>query len=607
MVTYRDSLGFQWIDAKLNLISPVRGASSREGSKTMKVQKFLAAWPLSAFLVAMSCWPSKAENGSIIHDADHYVLKAQYGTKWDAEDASLNARLAKLRERYGTPPNIIHIMWDDTPVGEVGIPDLQKLRGFATPNINKLAAEGINFLRMYTEPSCTQSRAAVITGRHSVRTGLTEVGFPFEYGGLADHEVTMAEVLGPVGYATAFFGKAHIGDIEESYMTNQGFDEANWNPYNQFPIIYGAQAEIAGGVSPTTAVPDIYPDDPYDIDKDWRTLGHVAALEGKNGGPVREVVSPGDLEGWYANMASNQERTIEFIDKSVEDKKPFYIAYWPELIAFVPFQERKTLSGGFLQEGLARFDPFVGRLMDHLKEQGIAENTLVVLMADNGPMVHNGPPGMVPYLYRGGKGDYLEGGIRVPAMAWWPGMIEPGQTVGDIVHQTDLFTTFARLGGALDHVPTDRIIDGVDQTSLLLNGDSHSRRDYVHVYTGTTYAATVKGRFKRHWVGDLPGLSGASFYDLYNDPREEQPKMLPMFTTKGMFNVMRARHLALIEKYPHSAEARGFPFTGVANARPETIEASRPRFDQKDVPFDVQSILRRNPEWVGFERSWSAQ
>jgi arylsulfatase A-like enzyme len=89
-------------------------------------------------------------------------------------------------------------------------------------------------------------------------------------------------------------------------------------------------------------------------------------------------------------------------------------------------------------------------------------------MADNGPMTHNGPPGMAETLYRGGKGDYLEGGVRVPAMAWWPGVIAPGQTVGDIIHETDLFTTFAHLAGATDYVPTDRIIDGVDQTALFL-------------------------------------------------------------------------------------------------------------------------------------------
>jgi arylsulfatase len=573
------------------------------------ITHFLKQWgKLQAGLLCASMLVSpQGFAKDIIHDAEFYILKAQHGKKWDAEDKELNAKLNMLKEKFGTPPNIIHIMWDDTPAGEVGIPELQKLRGFTTPNINKLAAEGSNFLRMYTEPSCTQSRAAVITGRHSVRTGMTQVGFPYEYGGLSQKEITLGKVLGKAGYATAFFGKWHLGDIEESYVTNHGFDEANWNPYNQFPIVYGPQAEIAGGVLPTSVRPDIYPEDPYDMDKGWRTTGHIAALEGKKGGPVREVVAPGDLPGWYKNMEAQKTRTLNFIDKSVDAKKPFFVAYWPELIAFVPFPERKTLSGGFLQEGLVRFDPFIGQLMEHLKTKGIAENTLVVLMADNGPMTHNGPPGMVETLYRGGKGDYLEGGIRVPAMAWWPGMIEPGQTPGDIIHETDLFTTFARIAGASKYIPRDRVVDGVDQTSLLLNGDGHSRRDYVHIYTGETYAATVKGRFKRHWVGELPGLSGASFYDLYNDSREVQPKMLPGFTTKGMFNAMRARHEILIEKYPHNEEARGLPFTGVENARPETIEASKPRVNQKDVPYNVEKAIKRSKDYGNFEADWSIE
>ncbi|MGA8825732.1 MAG: sulfatase-like hydrolase/transferase, partial [Pseudolabrys sp.] len=160
-------------------------------------------------------------------------------------------------------------------------------------------------------------------------------------------------------------------------------------------------------------------------------------------------------------------------------------------------------------------DVWIGTLMTELKTLGIAENTLVILMADNGPFTHNGPSGMAETLYRGGKGDYLEGGVRVPAMVWWPGVIAPGQTVGDIIHETDLFTTFAHLAGATANIPTDRIIDGVDQSALFLKGDTFSRRDYVFIYTGNILAATVKGRYKRAWVGENPGLSGAAFFDLY--------------------------------------------------------------------------------------------
>ncbi|NOR81510.1 MAG: sulfatase-like hydrolase/transferase [Methyloprofundus sp.] len=138
----------------------------------------------------------------IVHDAEFYVLNAQYGDKWAAEDKGLNKKLAALKKKFGTPPNIIHIMVDDVALGEVGIPALQKVRGFETPNINAIAADGINFMRMYTEPSCTQSRAAAMTGRHPIRNGMYNVSFPYENGGLAEDEVTMGEVLSDAGYAT---------------------------------------------------------------------------------------------------------------------------------------------------------------------------------------------------------------------------------------------------------------------------------------------------------------------------------------------------------------------------------------------------------------------
>jgi arylsulfatase len=216
-------------------------------------------------------------------------------------------------------------------------------------------------------------------------------------------------------------------------------------------------------------------------------------------------------------------------------------------------------------------------------------------------MVHNGPPGMIDTLYRGGKGDFLEGGVRVPAMAWWPGVIAPGQTVGDIIHETDLFTTFARLGGATENIPTDRIVDGIDQTALFLKGDTFGRRDYVFIYTGNILAATVKGRYKRHWVGEKPGLSGPAFFDLYTDPREENGKLVPMLSAKGMFDLMKTRHELWMQKYPDTPEARGYPFTGLENPRPATKAASQPRVDLSKLPFDPAEAIKKVPGWDGAE------
>lgn len=293
--------------------------------------------------------------------------------------------------------------------------------------------------------------------------------------------------------------------------------------------------------------------------------------------------------------------------KNAAAKKPFYIAYWPMIASFLnipPDEKPLTTSYGILQEGLARLDIFVGELLQTLKAAGVEDNTLVVLMADNGPMTHDGPPGMVETLHRGGKGDYWEGAIRVPALARWPGVIEPGQIVGDIIHETDLFTTFANLADAKEHIPTDRIIDGVDQTALFLEGDTHSRRDYVFVYTGNILAATVKGRFKRRWAGEQPGLSGAAFYDLYNDPREVQPKMLPGFPAKGMFTIMKVRHMLWKERYPDKDQNRDFPFRNIENARPETIEASKPRISKDKLPFDPREFIENLPNWRNVDAFW---
>ncbi len=560
----------------------------------------LLASSLSVAVVAGS-----VQAKDIIHDAEFYVLKAQHGEKWAAQDKELDKKLKALKDKYGTPPNIIHIMWDDTPVGEIGIPALQKNRGFETPELNKIAAEGAYFTRMYSEPACTQTRAASITGRHPIRSGMYNTGFPYEYAGLPASEVTIAEVLSKAGYATAFYGKSHLGDIEESYMTKQGYDEALWTPYNQVPSLYVEQVERAGGIMPTSMHPEIWPDDPYDMDKGWRPKGYVWALEGKKGGPVTEFVKTGDLKDYNKISAETKIRTMAFIKKNATAKKPFYVAYWPQLTQFTGYPEKLTLSGGLLQEGLVRLDPFIGEMKKELKALGISENTLVILMADNGPMVHNGPPGMVDHIYRGGKGDFTEGGVRVAALAYWPGVIEAGSLIGDIVHATDLYTTFARLGGATKYIPTNRIIDGIDQTALILEGDTHSRRDYVHIYTGNVYAATVKGRFKRRWVGELPGLSGAAFHDLYTDPREVQPKMLQGFPLKGVFTAMKARHEVWMESYPNTPMAQGLPFKGIKDARPELIEASQPRFKQKDVPFDIKKVLKKRGKMLeNFDADW---
>ena len=545
---------------------------------------------VSISLVAVTGAMGARGKPQIIHDAEYYVLEAQNGEKWTAEDTEIDKKLAELRKKHGRPPNLIHIMWDDTAFGDVGIPAIQKVRGLKTPQLNTMAEEGILFTRMYTEVGCTPSRAASSTGRLAVRSGMYNIGMLLEMHGMRDEEVTIAEVLSEAGYATAFHGKWHLGDVEESYPHNQGFDEAFFTGYNQILSLWTRNGEIGNGTM--GLYEDMLPQDPYKLDNTFVTKDWVQVAEAKKGGKARQW-GDNSHENYMKIDPEAQRRTFEFIERNAKDDKPFYVANWPMLNSFLPNMKKCSISRSNLQAGLeCNIDPFIGKLMEKLEELEIAENTLIIAMADNGPMAHNPPPGggFAETIFRGGKGDFLEGGVRVPAQAWWPGVIKPGQVVGDIIHEVDLFTTFARLAGALEYIPTDRIIDGIDQTALLMNGDTHSRRDHVFIYAGPRLGATVKGNFKRHWispdpVGEASGIP-AAFYFLPPDPREKSPMLANLIHLKSPFNRMRLRHELWKEKYPDAKEVHGIPWTGIENASPEIKDLARPKMDLKELPFD---------------------
>jgi len=536
----------------------------------------------------------------IVHDAEYYVLSAQNGEKWKAEDVALDKKLAELKKKFGTPPNIIHIMWDDTAFGDVGIPAIQKVRGLETPHLNKMAAEGILLTRMYTEVGCTPSRAACMTGRHPIRNDQYDIGMLRDSHGMADGEVTIAEMLSKAGYATAFHGKWHLGDVEESYPHNQGFDEALFTGYNQILSLNNKIAEQGNGS--IGLIEEILPPDPYKLDNTFITKGWVQCAEGKKGELAKQW-GDNSHETYMAIDPEAQRRTLSFIEKNAKAKKPFYVANWPTMSSFMPVAKKVSQARSLLQDGLqGNVDPFVGKIMAKLKELGIAENTLLVCMADNGPMSHNPPPGcgFAETIFRGGKGDFLEGGVRVPAQAWWPGMIKPGQIVGDIIHETDLFTTFAKIGGAIKNAPNDRVIDGIDQTALLLLGDTHSRRDYVFIYAGPNLGATVKGNYKRHWISDDPvgeasGISAAFFF-LPADPREVSPMMVNLIHLKSPFNRMKLRHELWKKKYPDSKQAYGIPWTGIEDATPEVKALGKPPAVLKDLPFDPLEYIEHLDE-----------
>ena len=563
------------------------------------MSKILIGFSLSLLFLLSASACLAAEDG-IVHDAEFYLLEAQNGGRWVAEDEELDARLAALKEKHGTPPNIVHIMWDDTAYGDVGIPAIQMVRGLDTPNLNQMAREGILFTRMYTEVGCTPSRAACMTGRHPIRNAMYNIGMLREMHGLRASEVTLAEVLGKVGYATAFHGKWHLGDIEESYAHNQGFDEAFFTGYNQILSLWTRRGE---GANATIGLyEDMLPEDPYKLDDTFITKGWAMVLEGKKGEQARQW-GDNSHDTYLRIDAEAQRRTLDFIERSAKAGKPFYVANWPNLTSFLPSPEKISTSRSLLQDGLqGNIDPFVGKLMAKLKELGVAENTLVVCMADNGPMAHNPPPGcgFAETIFRGGKGDFLEGGVRVPAQAWWPGVIDGGQLVGDIIHEADLFTTFARLAGATDGIPTDRVVDGVDQTALLLNGNTYSRRDYVFIYAGPKLGATVKGNYKRHWIspdpiGEASGIP-AGFFFLPSDPREKSPMLVNLIHLKSPFNRMRLRHELWKKRYPDQKERHGIPWTGIQNATPEIEALAKPPLDLDKLPFDPLEYIEHLDE-----------
>lgn len=545
--------------------------------------------------------PLLPQQGDIVHDAEYYIIEAQNRQAWAAEDAALDARLAELRAEHGTPPNIIHVMWDDTSFGDVGIPAITKIRGFETPNLNRMADEGILFTRMYTEVGCTPSRAAVLTGRLAIRSGMYVIGFPIEYSGMSGDEVTTAEVLSEAGYATAFYGKAHLGDIEQSYLHNQGFDEAFWAVYNQVFSLWNEVGEAANAVLGLKT--EMLPEDPYKLDDTFvPNGGYVGYLEANKGEEAREWGGTSKPD-YDAFDPESKVRAMDFIRRNAEAGTPFFMTWWPQLTSFIPDPIKLTPARGLYTDNIQyNVDAFIGELMDELERLGIAENTLLIAMADNGPMAHNPPPGlgMTETIFRGGKGDFLEGGVRVPAFAWWPGTIEPGQIVGDMIHEVDLFTTFARLGGGLDYIPRDRIIDGQDQTAMLLNGDTHGRRDYVFIYQGPNLGASVKGNIKRHWISPDPTAAsgiGAAYYDLLSDTREKNPILVNFLHTNEAFNRMRARHMLWKQRYPDADRAHGPAFTGISNARPETIALGEPPVELRDLPFNILDFIQYELPW----------
>lgn len=229
--------------------------------------------------------------------------------------------------------------------------------------------------------------------------------------------------------------------------------------------------------------------------------------------------------------------------RNVKDKKPVFVYWAANTVSYFtshPDWEGKSPQGTHNGDQMMEHDGYVGQILRTLEDLGIAENTLVVWMSDNGPMFDLFPEASYT-AFRGGKGDVLEGGVHVPAIAWWPSVIEPNRVNAEMLHVTDLYTTAASIAGVLDKLPGDRIIDGIDQSSYVMAG-SDSRREYMFHYSGSHLGAVRVGQFKRHMAGGHGGLPGKAFFDLYKDPKEENGVMVRMLWAWVSFDDIVGMH-----------------------------------------------------------------
>jgi arylsulfatase len=536
------------------------------------------------FFGVFSCQAFAAD---LVHDAEFYILAKQNGEKWAAQDKALDQKLADFRNKNGgKPPNIVYILIDDIGFGDLGSKTLNVLRGYETPSINKVASEGMRMARMYTEPSCTPTRVAFMTGRQPYRNGMGNTAVDISGFGLAGKEVTLAETLSEVGYNTAHIGKWHMGDIKEAWPNFQGFDFA------AFPIHQQGQLTIfhddAADEEVSIGIGDNNFDDRFVIDEWLRTDASTMAMgvEGTRNKNVREVgMEAGErwTEAKYHDMnVRYQNQAMEQLRKLAAADKPFFLNYWPLYPLTGPrttTDEYTTPNGGIYVEKMKLVDQWIGEMMAEMEKLGVADNTIVIIMGDNGHFTkYSSQSGYTPMIFRGGKGSTLEGGVRVDAFVRWPGMIEADSVVGDIVHVTDLFTTLARLGGATKEIPTDRIIDGIDQTALWLEGETNGRRDYVFIYNINALEAVVKDRFKLAIPGGkIENAILAKFYDVYRDTREEWPVSTDSTEVGAWggakFVRMVMRHMKRKAKYPDEGPATGMPYDGIENLRPESQQA----------------------------------
>jgi arylsulfatase len=437
-------------------------------------------------------------------------------------------------------PNIVIMYPDNLGWGEVGI--YGGSRGVATPRLDALAREGMRLTNFNVETFCTPSRAALLTGRYGVRTGTLRYTQPWP--GMTLWETTLAELLAPLGYTSALFGKWHVGNAAGRSPTNQGF--AEW--YG----IRDSSNESQGSTMNDT--PSIW--------------------EGRAGEPSRPVKAF-NLETRRTIDREVTERGVDFMSRSVKARKPFFLYLPFTLIHFptLPHHEfAGTTGAGDIGDAMAEMDRNVGVVLDAIGRLGIETNTIVIWASDGGAEARRPWRGTAG-PWRGFYNTAMEGGIRTPFMIRWPGRIPAGQVSNEIVHNTDVLPTIAQAVGA--PVPQDRAIDGINQLPFFEGKQTRSNRESFLYFAPNGQVRVVKWRdWKLHYVWqDEPGQPVEQTMKLFNlrsDPKEETDVKDANPWVPGVIAKIVSDFWATTDKYPLIPPGTPDPYqppSGAAGAR----------------------------------------
>lgn len=438
----------------------------------------------------------------------------------------------------GDHPNIVLIFADDMGYGDVGAYGHPTIR---TPHIDALAAEGQRWTQFYAAASvCTPSRAGLLTGRLPIRFGMTgnrRVLFPDSSLGMPPEEVTMAEALKARGYTTGMVGKWHLGHLPAFLPTANGFD-------TYFGIPYSNDMDRVPNLGPAGQAGVMDPRSEY---------FNVPLM--RNAGIVERPANQTTLTQRYTQEAVDYIRTNR--------TRPFFL-YLAHSMPHVPLFRSAAFAGrsprGLYGDAIEELDWSVGQILDTLRAEGLADNTIVFFTSDNGPWLSYNEQAGSAGLLRAGKGTTWEGGVRVPFVASWPGRIRPA-VVTDLGTTMDLYTTAIGLAGATP--PTDRPLDGYDLRPVLL-GTGASPREVVFYYRQRELYAVRLGAWKAHFIsqgaygqfGDRVVHQTPELYNLDHDPSEKYNLAAAHPDVIARLRKVAADHQATVAPYPSRLEAR---------------------------------------------------